>query len=100
MAYYNRGLLKYRNGNKKGACEDATLSKSKYTACDINLYYSLKQLIENSCDEKQKQVLLADEQDKDVPFDIVEEVPVYPGCEKVQNLFFLEFHLDLAREKK
>ena len=83
MAYYNRGLLKYRNGNKKGACEDATLSKSKYTACDINLYDPLKQLIENSCDEKQKQVLLADEQDKDVPFDIVEEVPVYPGCEKV-----------------
>ena len=83
MAYYNRGLLKYRNGDKKGACEDATLSKSKYTACDINLYDPLKQLIENSCDEKQKQVLLADEQDKDVPFDIVEDVPLYPGCEKV-----------------
>ena len=83
MAYYNRGLLKYRNGDKKGACEDATLSKSKYTACDINLYDPLKQLIENSCDEKQKEVLLSDKQDKDVPFDIVEEVPVYPGCEKV-----------------
>ena len=83
MAYYNRGLLKYRNGDKKGACEDATLSKSKNTACEINLYDPLKQLIENSCDEKQKEVLLSDKQDKDVPFDIVEEVPVYPGCEKV-----------------
>ena len=82
-AYYNRGLLKYRNGDKKGACEDATLSKSKNTACALNLYDPLKQLIENSCDEKQKQVLLADKQDKDVPFEIIEEVPVYPGCEKV-----------------
>ena len=65
MAYYNRGLIKYRNGDKKGACEDAALSKSKNTACEINLYDPLKQLIENSCDEKQKEVLLSDKQDKD-----------------------------------
>tara|TARA_X000001036_G_scaffold440094_1_gene494376 strand:- start:4040 stop:5023 length:984 start_codon:yes stop_codon:yes gene_type:complete len=83
IPYYNRGLIKYRNGDKKGACEDAALSKSKYIACDINLYDPLKKLIENSCDEKQKEVLLSDKQDKVVPFGIIEEVPVYPGCEKV-----------------
>ena len=61
----------------------SALSKSKYIACDINLYDPLKKLIENSCDEKQKEVLLSDKQDKVVPFGIIEEVPVYPGCEKV-----------------
>lgn len=86
-AYYNRGLLKYRNSDKKGACEDATLSKSKNTACALNLYDPLKQLIENSCDEKQKKVLLGDTVDYNYDFDTmqdsyVEQVPVYPGCEK------------------
>jgi len=79
IPYYNRGLIKYRNGDKKGACEDAALSKSKngfYTEIDI----PLKELIEYSCDEKQKKVLLDEEL---VDFAIIEEVPLYPGCEKV-----------------
>ena len=79
IPYYNRGLIKYRNGDKKGACEDATLSKSKngfYTDIDI----VLKELIEYSCDEKQKKILLTD---NDVLFGNVEKVPLYPGCEKV-----------------
>ena len=79
IPYYNRGLIKYRNGDKKGACEDAALSKSKngfYTDIDI----TLKELIEYSCDEKQKKILLTV---KDVPFANVEKVPLYPGCEKV-----------------
>lgn len=82
IPYYNRGLIKYRNGDKKGACEDAALSKSKngfYTDIDI----ILKELIEYSCDEKQKKILLADDKDMDVPFATVEKVPLYPGCEKV-----------------
>ena len=86
-AYYNRGLLKYRNSDKKGACNDATLSKSKNTACALNLYDPLKQLIENSCDEKQKKVLFGDTEGYNYDFDTlqdsyVEQVPVYPGCEK------------------
>ena len=86
-AYYNRGLLKYRNGDKKGACQDATLSKSKNTACALNLYDPLKQLIENSCDEKQKKVLLGDAEVYYYDFNTmqdsyVELVPVYPGCEE------------------
>ena len=74
-AYYNRGLLKYRNGDKKGACEDASLSKSK-NAFGTNISTPLKQLIENSCDEKQQDLLLGS---------TLEKVPIWPGCENVEE---------------
>jgi len=76
-AYYNRGLLKYRNGDKKGACEDASLSKSK-NAFGTNISTPLKQLIENSCDEQQQELLLGS---------TLEKSPIWPGCENVEESY-------------
>ena len=74
-AYYNRGLIKYRNGNKKEACEDALLSKSK-NGFFTNISIPLEQLIENSCDKKQQELLLGS---------TLEKVPIWPGCENIQE---------------
>ena len=91
QAYFDRGLMKYRNGDKLGACEDAQFSKSLNGLPIVGR--KLEMLLENSCPTKEhndikesidETVAFNKENiDETVAFALVDEVPVFPGCEEV-----------------
>lgn len=80
QAYFDRGLMKYRNGDKLGACEDAQLSKSLNGLPIVGR--TLEMLLENSCPAKEHDEII-ESIDETVAFALVDEVPVFPGCEEV-----------------
>ena len=80
QAYFDRGLIKYRNGDKLGACEDAQFSKSLNGLPIVGR--TLEMLLENSCPAKEHDDV-EESIDETVAFALVDEVPVFPGCEEV-----------------
>ena len=80
QAYFDRGLIKYRNGDKLGACEDAQFSKSLNGLPIVGR--TLEMLLENSCSAKEHDDV-EESIDETVAFALVDEVPVFPGCEEV-----------------
>ena len=99
QAYFDRGLMKYRNGDKLGACEDAQFSKSLNGLPIVGR--ALEMLLENSCPAKEHDDI-KESIDETVAFALVEEVPVFPGCEEVlkanrRNCFQKQMQMHIAK---
>lgn len=86
-AYYNRGLLKYRTGKKPEACIDARIALTHNSS--NNLSGAINMLIENSCEKTpstSKPLVIKGESNKSsINFNIVDEVPIWPGCYGLQS---------------
>ena len=96
LAYYNRGLINYRLGKKEEACADA--KKAKNFGVELLLgSKSIDMLIENSCPDSDDYETV-----DEYNFSIIEEVPIWPGCENVskserRNCFQMKMQQHISR---
>ena len=79
--------MKYRTGKKPEACIDARIALTHNSS--NNLSGAINMLIENSCEKTpstNKPLVIKGESNKSsVNFNIVDEVPIWPGCYGLQS---------------